>query len=95
METPLVMCLNFCYILYNYYEFLPDYEPNVNMSLSTSDILIYINIAAMNDTVFLEDDNITLTFTSVFDNFAKRVQMGGEFVRESATVVIIDNDGEF
>ena len=70
----------------------PDYEPRVDITVNENDPLSFITITATDDQVALEQDNITLTFTSVFRNFVKRVEERGEFVRPSTVVTIIDKD---
>ena len=70
----------------------PDYEPRFDITVNENDPLSFITITATDDQVALEQDNITLTFTSVFQNFVKRVEKRGEFVRPSTVVTIIDKD---
>lgn len=54
-----------------------------------------IRLFTSNDEITLEYyDTVILKFVPVFPNFIERAEANGEFIRNNATVIIIDNDGK-
>lgn len=71
---------------------LTDYEPVINQDVNAEDHLVSFTLMAIDDTILFEEDIVTLTFVSAYQDFVKQVEMQGEFVRSVAVVTIIDND---
>ena len=54
-----------------------------------------IQVQTIDDDITLEyEDTIRLTFTPVVSNLREQLEAGGEFIRDTTSVVIIDNDGK-
>lgn len=55
-----------------------------------------IQLFTTNDMITLEyEDTVTLRFTPSLPNFIQLVEDGGEFIRDTTTVNIIDNDRKY
>ena len=71
-----------------------DFETVPLIQLSDSKALI--QLFTSNDIISLEyEDTVTLRFTPSLSNLIQLVEDGGEFIRDTATVNIIDSDRKY
>ena len=66
----------------------------INEVLTVTNVLVSFTISATDGEAVLEEDSITLTFTSAHEDFVNQVEKLGEFVSYKAVVIITDNDSK-
>ena len=71
-----------------------DFETVPPIQLANSKAVL--QLFTTNDMISLEyEDTVTLKFTPSHSNLIQLVEDGGEFIRDNATVNIIDNDRKY